>query len=83
MNCPLACKETSFEVSILETKNTAKTCIADVELIEAGYIKCYPNKSSRQATTLLQYSLTLSFSAFWILHNYRRERAVPVRLIAC
>ena len=64
MNCPLACKETSFEVSILETKSTAKTCIADVELIEAGYIKCYPNKSTRQKTTLLQYSLTLSFSPF-------------------
>ena len=61
MNCPVACKETSFEVSIFEAKNNAETCIADVELIEAGSIKCYLNKSTRQTNTLLQYSFSLFY----------------------
>ena len=61
MNCPLACKETSFEISILETKSTKKTCIADVERIDAGSIKCYPNRSTKQTITLLYSSFSLSY----------------------
>ena len=61
MNCPLACKETSFEISILETKSTMKTCIAAVERIQAGSLKCDSNRSTRQTTTLLHSSLGLSY----------------------
>ena len=61
MNCPLAYKETSFEISILETKSTKKTCIADVERIDAGSIKCYPNRSTKQTITLLYSSFSLSY----------------------
>ena len=62
MNCPLACRDTTFDVSVLETKRFDESCIMNLEcFVKNGKIHCLRKKSTNITNTLLQYSLRLSY----------------------
>ena len=62
MNCLLACRDTTFDVNVLETKRFDKSCIMNLESFKTnGTIHCWRKQSTNITNTLLQYSLRLSY----------------------
>ena len=61
MNCLLACRDTTFDVNVLETKRFEEPCIMNLEFFKTnGSTHCLRKLSTNINKKLLQYSLRLS-----------------------